>query len=316
MPTNGSAGERDGADDSEHSDETEGGPAAQQGGPPPTTQSGRGREQSSGGQPHHTRGQEQDGQPQQGQAHATYGQEAHGQPPQHGEPGPGRGHQQPSRHQQATTSTGLDENVAAALSYLLGWITGLLFYFIEDDNEYIRFHAMQSILLSVAFIVGYFALIFSFGIFFTLVPGGGLVWAFMQLLSLAGLALVVLLMIKAYNGEWFMLPVIGDIARDKAPPSRSQPGQSGGSSQGHQYGGQRAGSQQGGQMGSGQPGGYEGGQQSHPMDSGTQGGHDGGQQDNQPTPPTGSVDDHQHGEQGDDAAREDQQGQRDRDDQQ
>jgi len=226
----------------------------QQGGPPPQ-QGGGQPPQQGGGQP-----------PQQGGGQPSHGA---GQPPRQGG---GQGYQQGHRQQQQTnTSTGLEENVAAALSYLFGWVTGLIFYLIEDENEYIRFHAMQSILLSVVFLVGYFALWFAFGIFFAVAPGGGILWAFLQLLSLAGLALVVILMIKAYNGEWFTLPVIGEIAMDKAPPSPSQGGQPGGRQQGGgpaggyqgggQHGGQQGGGQHGGQQGGGQHGGQQGGGQ-------------------------------------------------------
>src|SRR5215212_6413112 len=50
--------------------------------------------------------------------------------------------------QTAKSSTGLDENVAALLSYIAGWITGLVFFLIEKDSRLVRFHAMQSLILS------------------------------------------------------------------------------------------------------------------------------------------------------------------------
>src|SRR5688572_1826106 len=55
----------------------------------------------------------------------------------------------------AKSSTGLDENVASLLSYLFGWVSGLIFFLIEKDSRLVRFHAMQSILLNaVAVVVG------------------------------------------------------------------------------------------------------------------------------------------------------------------
>jgi len=51
------------------------------------------------------------------------------------------------------SSTGLEENVAALLSYVFGWISGLIFFLMEKDSRLVRFHAMQSILLNVTFIV-------------------------------------------------------------------------------------------------------------------------------------------------------------------
>ena len=44
------------------------------------------------------------------------------------------------------SSTGLDENVAALLSYIFGWISGLILFLVEKDSKLVRFHAMQSIL--------------------------------------------------------------------------------------------------------------------------------------------------------------------------
>ena len=51
------------------------------------------------------------------------------------------------------TSTGLEANLAAALSYLVGFVTGIIFLLVEKDNKFVRFHAMQSILLSAGFTV-------------------------------------------------------------------------------------------------------------------------------------------------------------------
>ena len=45
------------------------------------------------------------------------------------------------------TSTGMQANVAALLSYGFGWITGLVFYLIEKENKFVRFHAFQSIVV-------------------------------------------------------------------------------------------------------------------------------------------------------------------------
>ena len=44
------------------------------------------------------------------------------------------------------SSTGLDENVAAFLSYLLGFVTGFVFYWEEKRSEFVKFHALQSII--------------------------------------------------------------------------------------------------------------------------------------------------------------------------
>jgi uncharacterized membrane protein len=109
-----------------------------------------------------------------------------------------------------TTSTGLAPNVAGALAYLLGPITGILFLVIEKENRFVRFHAMQSTVLCVAWII------VSFGLtFLTAVPVLG--WIVGILLSfvmgLAGFILWLLLMWKAFQGEEWELPVVGPFAR-------------------------------------------------------------------------------------------------------
>ena len=61
--------------------------------------------------------------------------------------------QNPPPVQTAKSSTGLDENVAALLAYILHLVTGLVFFLIEKDSRLVRFHAMQSIRLSVVAVV-------------------------------------------------------------------------------------------------------------------------------------------------------------------
>ncbi|PYR73660.1 MAG: hypothetical protein DMF86_19965 [Acidobacteria bacterium] len=104
------------------------------------------------------------------------------------------------------TSTGLDANVAAALSYLVGFITGVLFLVIEKDNRFVRFHAMQSTVVFLA-IVG-------IDILLQIVPIlGALVVVFLVIPASAVLWLV--LMYKAYQGEEFSLPVVGPFAAER-----------------------------------------------------------------------------------------------------
>jgi len=100
------------------------------------------------------------------------------------------------------TSIGLQPNLAALLSYLAGFITGIIFYVLEKENKFVRFHAMQSIVTFGFLFVGTFV--------FGIVPFIGWVIAF--LLWIASVALWILLMIKAYQGVYFKLPVAGDIA--------------------------------------------------------------------------------------------------------
>jgi uncharacterized membrane protein len=110
--------------------------------------------------------------------------------------------------------TGIEENVAGALCYALGWITGLVFFLI-DKRPYVRFHAAQSIVVFGGLHIVYFVLgmIFGIGMFsFGGFTGIGLGWALFSLLDLVVFILWILLMIKAYQGERFRIPIAADFA--------------------------------------------------------------------------------------------------------
>jgi uncharacterized membrane protein len=100
------------------------------------------------------------------------------------------------------TSTGMNQNVAGMLCYLVGWITGLIFFLIEKDNKFVRFHAMQSIITFGGLTMLFMILGF--------IPFLG--WLLFPILGIVQLVLWILLMVKAYQGEQFKLPVIGDLA--------------------------------------------------------------------------------------------------------
>jgi uncharacterized membrane protein len=112
--------------------------------------------------------------------------------------------------------SGLSENVAALLSYVLGWITGLIFLII-DKRPYVRFHAAQSVVVFLGLHVlrGVLGQIFGIGWWF----GGVGYWGaftlgmfLLNLLSLLSLVLWIVLMVKAFQGIRFKLPVVGEIA--------------------------------------------------------------------------------------------------------
>ncbi|HQA46914.1 MAG TPA: DUF4870 domain-containing protein [Bacillota bacterium] len=104
------------------------------------------------------------------------------------------------------SSTGMSENLAALLSYVLGFITGIIFFVIEKQSRFVKFHAMQSILVSAALMVLSFVLGF--------IPFIG--WIALILLGPVSFVLWILLMVKAYKYVWFKLPVVGDIAEKQA----------------------------------------------------------------------------------------------------
>jgi uncharacterized membrane protein len=104
------------------------------------------------------------------------------------------------------TSTGIQENVEGLLCYLAGWITGLIFFLIEKESKFVRFHAMQSIAVSVVLIGVYFIL--------GLIPIIG--WLLVPVVGLISFVVWIILMLKAYQGKLYKLPVIGDFAAKQA----------------------------------------------------------------------------------------------------
>ncbi len=108
----------------------------------------------------------------------------------------------------SAASSGLTRNMAGALCYVVGLITGIIFLVLEPYNKdpFIKFHAFQSIAFNVAMIVVITAV--------SLVPFIG--WVVAPLLGLGSLIVWVILMLKAYQGATFKLPVLGDFAEKQA----------------------------------------------------------------------------------------------------
>jgi uncharacterized membrane protein len=104
------------------------------------------------------------------------------------------------------TSTGVDANVAAALSYLVGFVTGIIFLLVEKENNFVRFHAMQSTLV--------FAGIVAVDILLQIVPILGALVVIFVVIPLSAI-LWLLLMFKAYQGQEFKLPLVGQMAADR-----------------------------------------------------------------------------------------------------
>jgi uncharacterized membrane protein len=103
------------------------------------------------------------------------------------------------------TILGIGENVEALLCYVLGFITGIVFLALEKENKFVRFHAMQSLatflpLWVISIVVGW-------------IPFLGLI--ILSLIGVLGLILWIFLMYKAFNGEKFKLPIVGDFAEQQ-----------------------------------------------------------------------------------------------------
>ena len=107
---------------------------------------------------------------------------------------------------------GMQPNIEAGLSYVLVWVTGLIFFFMEKQNRFVRFHAMQSILffggLTVIRIILSIIGAFPFLGFFAWLAGiaVGIIW-------LVG---YILLLINGFQGKYFKLPIVGDYAEKYA----------------------------------------------------------------------------------------------------
>jgi uncharacterized membrane protein len=107
------------------------------------------------------------------------------------------------------SAPGLPENTAAALCYVLGLVTGIIFLVLEPYNKskLIRFHAFQSIFLHVAVIIVWVA-------FRTILPWS--MWYLISLIDLAFFVLWIYLLVQAYQGKKVVLPVIGELAAKQA----------------------------------------------------------------------------------------------------
>jgi uncharacterized membrane protein len=101
--------------------------------------------------------------------------------------------------QEKKTVLGVTENIEAVLCYVLGWVSGFIFLLLEKENKFVRFHALQSLivflLLSGIMIIG-------------IIPFIG--WLISLLLWPVSLILWIVLMIKSFQGRLFKLPVIGE----------------------------------------------------------------------------------------------------------
>ena len=149
-----------------------------------------------------------------GQQQGSYQQSSYGQQQQQQQSG---SYQPPASAARGTgahdpTSTGLNARTEALLSYVLGWFSGLIFFVIERKNRFVRFHAAQSFIffgiVSVVYIViRLLSIIPVLGFLLSPVLGCA------TLILLIPAALIwVLLMIQAYRGVNFRLPIISGYA--------------------------------------------------------------------------------------------------------
>ncbi|HKL83336.1 MAG TPA: DUF4870 domain-containing protein [Desulfobacter sp.] len=99
------------------------------------------------------------------------------------------------------TVLGIDQNIEALLCYVLGWITGIVFLLLEKENLFVRFHAMQSLVVFLA--------LFVLSLVLGAIPVLGLLTPIIFLLTIV---LWIIMMIKSFQGEMYKLPWAGDFA--------------------------------------------------------------------------------------------------------
>jgi uncharacterized membrane protein len=100
------------------------------------------------------------------------------------------------------TSSGMQPNVAGLLCYVAWWITGIIFLIIEKENKFVRFHAVQSIAT--------FVVITALQIILAFIPIIG--WIIAWILWVVAIILWILLMVRAYQGKMYKLPLVGNFA--------------------------------------------------------------------------------------------------------
>jgi len=108
--------------------------------------------------------------------------------------------------------------VIAAAAYLLGPVTGIVFLYLEpyDKDDFVRFHARQSIAFSIA----WFVINIVLSVFIAVLPFalGRLLGGLQGLINLALAIMWIFLMYKAYIGERYRIPELADLADSFARP--------------------------------------------------------------------------------------------------
>jgi len=111
------------------------------------------------------------------------------------------------------TSTGVDARLSALLCYLAWWVSGLVFLVIEQQHQAVRFHAAQSVVLFGGFsILILLMAMASLGMLFVSPAAFQAAYMLSFLLSLAAVALWLVVMLKIFKGESWHVPIAGDLA--------------------------------------------------------------------------------------------------------
>jgi len=109
------------------------------------------------------------------------------------------------------SSTGMEPKIAVLISHVgfligAGWLSGLIIYLLEKENRFVKFHAMQSIVIGVAEVIAYII-----AGFLTLVVIGAFCF---PVIWIAALVIRIIIVMKANNGEYYMFPWFGKMAEN------------------------------------------------------------------------------------------------------
>ncbi|MFH1873589.1 MAG: DUF4870 domain-containing protein [Pseudomonadota bacterium] len=113
--------------------------------------------------------------------------------------------------------TGLAPNIASLLCYICMPITSIIFLLIEKDNTDVRFHAWQGTAFGVTYIAAVIGLQILAAIFGAIASVLGIIVGFLiPIVGLIAFIIWIVCLIKAYQGERWRIPVVGDFAAKKA----------------------------------------------------------------------------------------------------
>ena len=119
-----------------------------------------------------------------------------------------------------TGSKTMDTNVVGALTYLAGFLTGIIFLVLDPykSNSFVRFHAFQSIFFNVAWIGFWIVWMILSAVLTPLTAGvfGLIALPLMLVFAVAGFGIWIFLMYQAYQQKLFKLPIVGKFAAEQA----------------------------------------------------------------------------------------------------
>jgi uncharacterized membrane protein len=114
----------------------------------------------------------------------------------------------------AASSTGLAPNTAAALAYVAWWVSGLLFFLIERENRFVKFHAAQAMVgLGALWAIGLTVWAFAFAALFVSAAAFAVLLYVSYAVWMLGILAWAICIVTAWKGDEFELPIFGGLAR-------------------------------------------------------------------------------------------------------